>query len=403
MIFPLFRGIRPPRILFHVDPGAEYVPRFQKHLVSGIAQAAASVQNNSEDQHQLDFQTGLVPTDFSPEFLRSAEVLITSPYIGPDDVKKVGTLLPHMENLQWIHSLTAGVDAFSDIIDANLHPSVKKIPLTNARGAYSHSLAEYAIAGLLHFQKNVELLQKNKREKRWDAFRMADLRGKTAGFIGFGSIAQACARLCAAFDMHILAHSRTSVSSGPGEVEVATHFGRAVPGRTGDEGESAGRPKERHSGSQKQTKNRPHTNTSFPVRYTADKVDVFRQSDFVVCSLPFTPTTAHYCDSACFQNAKPGQIFVSLGRGQAVDEAALVKHHERFGGIVMDVFEKEPLTKKSPLWTLPNVLLSSHNADRVPSYERDAVEVFLERYAEFVGEGFEGFRKEVLVDRTQGY
>jgi len=335
---------KPLRVLFHVAPAEPYAVRFQERLRQILPSHA-------------ELQLGLTPQEFSPNFIESAEVLLLSPYIGGDTVKKVATILPEMHELRWVHSFTAGVDAFLEILNA--HESSRKVPLTNAKGAFSWSLAEYAVGGMLYFNKQLPKLERHKEMQRWDRFQMNCLRGKRVGFIGFGSIAQATAELCRALRMRLVAHCRSpkTVAESPFAAET---------------------------------------------EYCASKVELFKTCDFVICTLPKTPQTLHYCDASCFSVAKENSVFLSLGRGQAVDEAALLQHSERFAGLVLDVFEHEPLDASSPLWQLPNALLSSHNADLVESYEEDTVEVFSDRLKDYLSPTFSGhFAGE--VDKSSGY
>ena len=117
-----------------------------------------------------------------------------------------------MTRLKWIHSLAAGVDTLVPVL--NSLPGGSEIPLTNAKGAFSRSLAEYSLAAMLHFNKQIPRLQKNRTTKTWDKFIMNELHGQTVGFIGFGDIAQCTARLCKAFGMRILAWRNTRGASG---------------------------------------------------------------------------------------------------------------------------------------------------------------------------------------------
>ena len=125
----------------------------------------------------------------------------------------IADLWPHITNVKWIHSLAAGVDTLVPVL--NSLPGGPEIPLTNAKGAFSRSLAEYSLAAMLHFNKQIPRLQSNRVTKTWDKFIMNELHGQTVGFIGFGDIAQCTARLCKAFGMKILAWRNTR--GAPGE------------------------------------------------------------------------------------------------------------------------------------------------------------------------------------------
>ena len=98
------------------------------------------------------------------------------------------------QNVRWVHSFFAGVDALAPFIASHLQPRQLRpsasgaIPFTNGRGAFSSSLAEHIMASALHFNKKISRCQQNVRDKKWDKFVMPTLSGKTIGFVGFGHI-----------------------------------------------------------------------------------------------------------------------------------------------------------------------------------------------------------------------
>ena len=179
----------------------------------------------------------------------------------------VGPLLPGgRRRLEWISLLR--------------RIASQTVPVTNGKGAFSSSLAEYVIAAIMHFTKQIPRCLTNQKEKRWDPFVMDVVQGKTVGFVGYGHIAQQTAVLCKALGMRIIACRR---SSG-GEDVVAP------------------------------------SQTYAP----ADRLKLFAEADYVVCSLPGTAATQDFCGAAEFGAMKSTGVFVSLGRGAAVDEDALV-------------------------------------------------------------------------------
>ena len=108
-------------------------------------------------------------------------------------------------------------------------------------------------------------------------------------------------------------------------------------------------------------------------RYGHDeRLQLFRESDIVVCALPGTAETANFCGAAEFGAMKPSAIFISVGRGLAVDEDALLRSLQggELAGAALDVFQKEPLPAESGLWSLGDdkVLITSHNADFTSDY-----------------------------------
>lgn len=108
-------------------------------------------------------------------------------------------------NLKWMHTATAGVEGilFPEIITS-------PIPLTNAKGVYSHSLAEYALAGCNWFAKDFLRMRASQAAKKWDHFAVEELRGRTMGIIGLGDIGFAIGKLAKAFKMRVVGLRRNT-------------------------------------------------------------------------------------------------------------------------------------------------------------------------------------------------
>ncbi len=113
-----------------------------------------------------------------------------------------------MPFLVWIHSITAGVDHL-------LCPEIvnSEITLTNAKGIFSHPLAEYVMTVCLHYAKDVPRWMRNKDAKVWDKYQVAEVRGRTLGIVGYGSIGLSCAKLAKAFGMKVIALRRNPAQS----------------------------------------------------------------------------------------------------------------------------------------------------------------------------------------------
>merc|ERR1712039_460999 len=105
---------------------------------------------------------------------------------------------------------------------------------------------------------------------------------------------------------------------------------------------------------------RTKTRSAFAQSVSVEQL--FAESDFVVCSLPATSGTHNFCSTAQFSVMKPSAVFISIGRGSAVDEEALIEalQENRIAGAALDVYATEPLPKSSVLWSLENVLLTRH-------------------------------------------
>ena len=115
------------------------------------------------------------------------------------DRSVLNRLISLMPNLLWCHCCLAGLDSL-------MCPALveSKAVVTNAKGVYSDSLAEYVMAAILHFNKNIPLLQQQQKEHVWNRFTMNQLQGKTLGVIGYGNIGQRCATYAKAFGMRVV-------------------------------------------------------------------------------------------------------------------------------------------------------------------------------------------------------
>eukprot|EP00937_MAST-01D_sp_MAST-1D-sp2_P002258 g2258.t1 len=269
---------------------------------------------------------------------RDAEALL---WVPPGDPAVLSAVFPHAPRVRWCHSFFAGVDALRPFVHEHLLPTAgagtgtkgepeakcargADVVLSNGKGAFSESLAEWVVAAVMHFNKQVPRILRNRIDKKWDKFVMDTVAGKTIGFVGFGHIAQTAARVCRALGMRVLALRRNP-----------------EPNALADETLGNDR-----------------------------KLELFERADFVVCVLPGTPATADFCGAAEFSAMKASGVFISIGRGLAVDEEALAAalRNGDIAGAAVDVYKKEPLPSQSPLWACENTLLTSHNADYTVDY-----------------------------------
>jgi phosphoglycerate dehydrogenase-like enzyme len=256
-------------------------------------------------------------------------------------------------NLKWVHSMSAGVEnsLFPEIIQS-------PVPLTNARGVFSRSLAEFVILGALFFDKKVGDMRRQQAEHRWVNMDVEELFGKTMGIISYGSIGQACARLAKAFGMTVWAHRRRPDLSREDEL---------VDRAFGPDG----------------------------------LLEMIGGSDFVVVCSPLTPDTRGLIGKNEISAMKPSAIFMNVGRGPVVDEPALAEAlvNNRIRGAALDVFATEPLPADSPLWSLDNVLLSPHSADHTPGWIDQSMLKFIENFERYAA----GEPLLNVVDKDAGY
>lgn len=255
--------------------------------------------------------------------------------------------------VRWVHSRSAGLDGvlFPALIDS---PAL----LTNARGVFSASLGEFAIAAALFFAKDLRRMVNSQAAGIWDPFDIVDLRTQTLGIVGYGDIGRAVAQRAHAMGMKVLALRRRPELS----------------------------------------REDPFVDEIFP----ADrKLELLSRSDYVVVVAPLTAETRGMIAQREFEAMKQTAVLINIGRGPVVDEGALIDALKigRIRGAALDVFDTEPLPSGHPFYRLENVLLSPHCADHTPDWKEQAMQFFLEN--------FERFRKgqplKNVVNKKMGY
>jgi phosphoglycerate dehydrogenase-like enzyme len=222
--------------------------------------------------------------------------------------------LEALPSIKWVHTRSAGLDF---VASDGLAAVAPRIHVTNAKGQFSSTLAEYTMLACGHFAKDLPRLLKQKNDCRWEKYNVLELRGATLGIVGYGDIGRAAARLASAYGMRIVALRRNPKEDDP--------YCDAV------------------YGSDKESLNK-----------------LFAESDYVLCSAPLTAQTKGMIGKEQFDNAKKDAVFINVGRGAIVDEDAMAEALKdgRLKGAGLDVFATEPLPIESELWKLDNVLLS---------------------------------------------
>jgi phosphoglycerate dehydrogenase-like enzyme len=271
--------------------------------------------------------------------LDRAEVLFGVPGDSAEDLAAVVTGLPR---LRWVHATSAG--AGEQVRKAGLlAEALKRVAVTTSSGVHAVPLAEFAILGLLAVAKELPRLVEDQRAKAWPEVRrpLRELSGQTLFLVGLGEIGREVARLGKALGMRTVGFRRTE---GPppacvDEVHGPQHLA-----------ELAGR------------------------------------ADAMVVSLPLTDQTAGLIDRATIERLPASCIFVNVGRGGVVDEPALIDvlRDRRIAGAVLDVFATEPLPDSSPLWTLPNVLVTPHAAALSARENERIVELFVDNLRRYL-------------------
>ncbi len=255
--------------------------------------------------------------------------------------------------LRWVHFNGVGVESllFSEFVES-------RIPLTNSRGYFANSLAEFVIAAILYFAKDVPRLMRNKLNRQWDRFLMKEIKGQTVGILGFGSIGRATASKAKGMEMRVVAVKREWM---PGF--TCLDVDRLVS--------------------------------------SSDRLELFKTADYVVNTLPLTPETRETIGPDEFGAMRPDAYFINIGRGKTVKEEALVQvlREKRIGGAALDVFASEPLPPSSELYSLPNVLISPHCCDLTLNYYESAASALIDNLERYIA----GEPLLNLVDKRRGY
>ncbi len=289
-----------------------------------------------------EVEVRVVRRDEAGPHLPDAEVLLS--WMVPDG------WVEQARRLRWVHVTSAGVD---HLLGGALWRS--EVVITNSRGVHATPLAEHVLGWLLMFARNLHVHLHHQRQRRWQREEGGQLSGSTVGILGLGSVGQEVARLCKACGARVVGMRRRP--------EPVAYVDRVV----GPEG----------------------------LR------EVLEESDYVVLALPLVPSTRGLVGREQLAWMKPDAVLVNVGRGGLVDEGALVEalRAGRLRGAALDTFACEPLPPESPLWELPNVLMSPHVAGSFRGYMDRVVAVFCDNLTRYLA----GEPLRNVVDREAGY
>lgn len=255
--------------------------------------------------------------------------------------------------LKWIQLLSAGADhALKGQVDA-------RIAITTSSGIHSATMAEYTIASMLAFAHKLHVLVRAQMNREWrrsgDFMSMVDaMRGHTLGLIGYGSIGRETARLGRAFGMRVLALKRNpNLRRDEGWMPAGV-------------GDPEGVIPERFFGS-------------------GERLEMIPECDYIAISLPLTEATRGFFGERELAAMRPHAYIVNVGRGEVVDQAALIEalRSGKIGGAGLDVFEREPLEADSPLWEMENTILTPHMSGAFKGYVETCCELFADNLRRF--------------------
>ena len=229
-------------------------------------------------------------------------------------------MLAGAPRLQWIQSLATGVDHFLRC------PSLKpNVLITSGRGIHGPPMREQVIYMMMAVSRDAVRAVGDQKAHFWERRLWSTLHGKTAAIAGTGVVGAAIGELLKALGMHVIGVTR--------EPRAAAGFDEMIA--------------------------------------TDRLADVARRADYLINMLPASENNIGIFDAAIFAAMKPTAFYISAGRGQTVDEAALLKvlGERRIAGAALEVFQTEPLPPDSPFWDLPNVFITPHVGGYVIEYE----------------------------------
>src|SRR5271163_482441 len=282
--------------------------------------------------------------------------------IADSDVLMAWSIRPEQivaaRKLRWIHSPAAAVNQlmFPEIVDS-------EIVVTNAREVHGPVVAEHVIALIFALAKKIpgsaRLQEKHVwgQQILWDELpRVREVAGSTLGMVGLGSIGRAVVKSAKALGMRVIA--------------VREHPEK------GSEGADA-------------------------VFGPAQIDEIFRQADYVVLAAPVTDGTEAIANAERLARMKPVACLINVGRGPLVDEPALsaALRERKIGGAALDVFPKEPLAADSPLWDVPNLLITPHTAALTDKLWERHYALFSENLRRYLN----GKPLLAVVDKRKGY
>ncbi|MBX4938157.1 MULTISPECIES: D-2-hydroxyacid dehydrogenase [Rhizobium] len=238
--------------------------------------------------------------------------------------------LEDAQRLKWIQSTNSGVDFLVPVRER-----LQNTLVTNARGVHGEVMADYVLGTVTMLHWDFPDLLRQQAAQQWKPKFVDPLSGKTIGIVGLGAIGAEIARRAKSAGMTVLGMRRGSARLG----EPVDQY------------------------------------------YTREEFDEFlSRSDFVVLVVPATTETYKLVGAKELSAMKRSGYLINISRGSVVDELALIRAigEGQIAGAALDVFEVEPLPPTNPLWTMPNVIVTSHIAGNPTEYPRRILEIFVE-------------------------
>jgi phosphoglycerate dehydrogenase-like enzyme len=291
--------------------------------------------------HSLEVECVLLPEDrearVSAEDTARIDAALFSGDIHPDWSRSFYSTLRKASALKWLHVFNAGVDApiFTELMQ-------RGVRVTTSSGSNAEAVANSALAGVLALSRGLPRWMAQQRERIWlktpRSEAPPDLRGQRMLLIGAGAIGSHIATVARALGMTVIVVRRSAHVAGDAAHE--TH----APSRL---------------------------------------FELLPRADWLVIACPLTVETRGLIDAAALARLPRGAHVVNIGRGEIIDQPALVASLQagHLAGAYLDVFDPEPLPADSPLWAIPGVIVSPHDAATASGNDRRVFEIFCRNLA----------------------
>ena len=262
-------------------------------------------------------------------------------------------------NLKWFQSHSAGIEEY-------LWPEMiqRDVIMTSAKGCFAPAIAEHTFGLLFALTRNIAGQIRNMSQGKWQGVpmdKMFEMKGKTLGIVGLGGIGSQVARRAKAMDMHVIA------------VDIVPKYKEQI----GDICEE------------------------FRHVHGEGLSWLLKSSDVILISAPFTKVSEGMIGAEQFDMMKKSAYFINVSRGRLVKTPALLDALKsgKIAGAGLDVVDPEPLPADHELWTLPNVVITSHISARSQHNMPRLYEVFIENVYRYVN----GFPLINVVNKEMGF
>ncbi len=261
------------------------------------------------------------------------EIVYFSGDLFPGRVRDAAIAALKAEDLGWLHSFSAGVDDpfFQTLMG-------RGVRVSTSSGAHAVPIAHTVLMYALALTRNLPGWLSDQAARVWAPREIEDLQGRTLGVVGLGPIGSEVARLGRAFGMEVIGVRRSPRGDEPCETWPFERLGELWP-----------------------------------------------RVDILVLAVPLTDQTRRLVDARALARMKRGALLINVARGEVVDEGAMISAltDGHLGGAGLDVFEVEPLPPESPLWSLPNVIVTPHSSGTNPGNQSRATDLFLENLSHY--------------------